>query len=150
MLQKGCLEALHSLSMHYPPASLPDQWECSKHPFTVVEVLLELLQSSRLAWGVQGAYNGALHVSAYYSCTHHCFSAHSELLELCSNVFLSCGLENTSRSRTSGLTWGVFEDVPLVQFADYFLSHNIKILSIYVHIVEEREPEIREKVVLKI
>lgn len=53
-LQMGCLEALHLLCTRYPPASVPTQWDCSKQPFTMIEILSELLKSSRLAWGVQG------------------------------------------------------------------------------------------------
>lgn len=56
---------------------------------------------------------------------------------------------NTSHTKTTSFTWGLFEDAPLIQFAEYFLSHNIKLLSVYVHIVEEREPEIRDKVYFK-
>lgn len=54
VLQKGCLEALHMLSIHYPPASLADQWGCNSQPCTIIKILLQLLESSRLAWGVQG------------------------------------------------------------------------------------------------
>lgn len=53
-LQKGCLEALHQLSTYYPPASLPTQWGCSQQPCTIIEILLELLESSRIPWGIQG------------------------------------------------------------------------------------------------
>ena len=55
-LQLGCLEALHLLSVRYPPASVPAEWDCVQPPFSLIEVLSELLKSSRLAWGVQGQY----------------------------------------------------------------------------------------------
>ena len=42
-------------------------------------------------------------------------------------------------------TWALGDD-SLVQFANYFLVHNVKLLCLFVHIIEEREPEHREKV----
>ena len=74
------------------------------------------------------------------------YEAHSELLELSANIFLSCGMANMSYARNTNPVWGLFEDPDLVRFAECFLSHNIKLLSIFVHIVEEREPEVRDKV----
>lgn len=50
------------------------------------------------------------------------------------------------RASTGSPNWGALEDATLVQFATNFLSHNVKLLSIFVHVIEEREPEIREKV----
>ena len=55
-LQNGCLEALHVLSIHYPPASLPAQWGCLNPPFTIMEIVFQLMESSRLAWGIQGTF----------------------------------------------------------------------------------------------
>lgn len=47
---------------------------------------------------------------------------------------------------TAGSLWESLGDDTLVQFATDFLSHNVKLLSIFVHIIEERDPEIRDKV----
>lgn len=55
-LQMGCLEALHLLCLHYPPPCVPSQWKCSTPPFTPIQILFDLLNSSRLAWSVQGTY----------------------------------------------------------------------------------------------
>ena len=76
------------------------------------------------------------------------FKAQSELLELSGNVFLACGMVNMLHTNTTRPTWGLLDDPHLVLFADYFLSHNVKLLSVFVHIVEEREPEIRDKVLI--
>lgn len=53
---------------------------------------------------------------------------------------------NMLGTNTAHPTWGLLDDPHLILFADYFLSHNVKLLSVFVHIVEEREPEIRDKV----
>ncbi len=143
MLQKGCLEALHLLSTHYPPTSLPLQWGCTNQPCPLIVILYQLLDSCRLAWGVQGIriHNLSLEYSIYYVCV-----GHIELLELSSSIFLSCGLVNVHNLDIAEATSGVFKDETMVQFADYFLSHNIKLLSIFVHIIEERQPEPKDKV----
>lgn len=53
-LQKGCLEALHLLCQHYPPPSMPGVWGCLEKPYSILSVLLQLLTSSRVVWGIQG------------------------------------------------------------------------------------------------
>ena len=73
-------------------------------------------------------------------------SAQSELLELCSSIFLSCGVSNMQDEGSANTAWGALNDNTLVQFATNFLSYNIKLLSVFVHIVEQREPESRDKV----
>ena len=45
-----------------------------------------------------------------------------------------------------GAVWGALKDDTLVQFAMDLLAHAIKLLSIYVHIIEQREPEVHDKV----
>lgn len=42
--------------------------------------------------------------------------------------------------------WGALGDQTLTEFAGNFLSHVVKLLCMFVHIIEEREPEVREKV----
>ena len=59
-LQKGCLEALHLLSYHYPPATMPDVWGCLDKPYSILTVLLQLLTSSKIVWGIQGNINFTL------------------------------------------------------------------------------------------
>lgn len=56
-LQRGCLEALHCLSLHYPPPSLPHLWGCVQSTCTLLAILQELLNCSRLAWGIQGTHS---------------------------------------------------------------------------------------------
>ena len=53
LFQRGCLEALHLLSLRFPPSALPEQWGCLNDPFTHIEMMNQLLKSSRLAWMVQ-------------------------------------------------------------------------------------------------
>lgn len=57
-LQKGCLEALHSLVSHYPPATLPWAWGCEgargKRTCTALQLSLSLLTGSKLGWSIQG------------------------------------------------------------------------------------------------
>lgn len=81
-----------------------------------------------------------------YIVKKNCLLAQSELLELSSSIFLSCGVHNMRHESSSSLAWGALKDDTLVQFATNFLSHNIKLLSVFVHIIEQREPEMRDKV----
>lgn len=66
-----------------------------------------------------------------------CFLAHGDLLEVTTSVFLSCSLSHLSPST----------DRPVTQ-ATQLLGHVIKLLSVFVHVIEEREPEIKEKVIV--
>ena len=50
------------------------------------------------------------------------------------------------QSSSANPVWGALDNDTLVQFATFFLSHNVILLSVFVHIVEQREPEIRDKV----
>lgn len=58
-LQRGCLEALHKLSLQYPPLSLPEEWGCAHYPCTILATVQPLLESSRLTWGIQGEQHQA-------------------------------------------------------------------------------------------
>ena len=58
-LQKGCLEALHALVAHYPPAALPWAWGCEGGrggggTCTTLQLSLSLLTGSKLGWSIQG------------------------------------------------------------------------------------------------
>ena len=67
------------------------------------------------------------------------------------SIFLSCWMTNAQHDRTAtGSVWGGLEDHSLIQFASDFLSHTVKILSIFVHIIEERDPEIKDKVYINV
>ena len=44
------------------------------------------------------------------------------------------------------MAWGAIEGEELAHFASFILSHNVKLLSLFVHIIEGREPELQEKV----
>ena len=68
-------------------------------------------------------------------------AAHGDLLEVTTSVFLSCAL---SHLPTPGKLWSE-ENSPVAQ-ATHLLSHVVKLLSVFVHVIEEREPELKEKV----
>lgn len=76
------------------------------------------------------------------------FLAQSELLELSSSIFLSCSVRNMQHQTPNNPSWGALRGDTLLLFATNFLSHNVKLLSVFVHIIEQREPEIREKVLM--
>ena len=68
------------------------------------------------------------------------------MLELGSSIFLSCGLAIIHHLEVTDTVWKVINQKTVLDCANTFLSHSVKLLSIFVHIIEEREPEIREKV----
>lgn len=55
-------------------------------------------------------------------------------------------MANVQHASDASTVWGGLEDDTLIQFASTFLSHNVKLLSVYVHIIEGRDPEVRDKV----
>ena len=71
-------------------------------------------------------------------------TAHCELLELSGSVFLGCTLANMQLSAQSGQSWSALSEPSLVSHAGRLLNHTVKLLSIFVHIIEHREPEPKE------
>ncbi len=67
------------------------------------------------------------------------YTAHGDLLEVTTSVFLSCALSHLPSSGKSSA------GSPIAQ-AKQLLGHVVKLLSVFVHVIEEREPEIKEKV----
>lgn len=106
--------------------------------------------SSLLSWlGVFKVWNIKKYTVHVIALINKFIIAHSELLEVSGSVFLSCWMVNMQHTKTtspSSSVWGALEDDTLIQFASNFLSHNVKLLSIFIHIIEERDPEIRDKV----
>ena len=135
--------------MKFPPTSLPEQWGSLEHSFTLIEVMDQLLKSSRLSWMVQSKFsicslpveNGRMLINIVCCCLLFVL-AHCALLEISSSAFLSCGIFNMKKVNKA---WAL-ENESLIQFADHFLVHNVKLLCLFVHIIEERDPELREKV----
>lgn len=71
-------------------------------------------------------------------------TAHCEILELSGSVFLGCALANMQLSAQSGQSWSALSEPLLVSHAGKLLNHTVKLLSIFVHIIEHREPEPKE------
>ena len=72
--------------------------------------------------------------------------AHGDMLEVTTSVFLSCALAHMPLSTPGGQSWSAISDPFLVSQATQLLGHTLKLLCVLVHVIEQREPEIREKV----
>ena len=148
-LQRGCLEALHILCQAFPPPSLPDPWGCRHVVPTLLSTSISLLSASHLAWTVQGRkYLPSLQPS---NTTYTFSTGHQQLMDVCSDVFLTCSLSAMTRSAqcgqatpTSGPGWAALGDPDLVGYADLLLRHTARLLALFVHVIEGREPETRE------
>lgn len=69
------------------------------------------------------------------------------MLEVVTSLFLSCALAHMPQNvPASGQAWSAFSDSVLVTQATKLLNHTMKLLCVLIHIIEEREPESREKV----
>ncbi|CAI7995434.1 Huntingtin [Geodia barretti] len=127
-LQRGCLEALHMLCSVFPPASMPQAWGCDCHIPSLLPTTLSLLTASQLAWTVQGQ---------------------QQLLDVSSSLFLSCSLSAMDRLVQSGQPpssspWAALGDSELSAHAAVLLRHVGRLLAVFVHVLEGREPETRE------
>ncbi|KAL5499651.1 hypothetical protein EMCRGX_G011104 [Ephydatia muelleri] len=124
-LQKGCLEALHSLVSHYPPATLPWAWGCEgargKRTCTALQLSLSLLTGSKLGWSIQG---------------------HIELLNLSSDLFLACALSSLDQGVRGGGAWSALCSPVLASHASCLLVHCAKLLTVFVHIMEGKDPDV--------
>lgn len=87
-----------------------------------------------------------VHVYMMCMCVMHLSVAHGDMLEVTTAVFLSCALAHMPQIKTGGQSWSAISEPSLVSQATQLLGHTVKLLSVLVHVIEQREPEIREKV----
>ena len=142
--QRGCLEALYLLCQAFPPPSVPEWWGCQHGIPSLLPTSLSLLTSSHLAWTVQGRFYPLCPRGYWCSPT-----GQQQLLDVCSDVFLACSLSAMTRSAQSGLTlpasgWAALGGSDLAGHAILLLQHVARLLALFVHVIEGREPETRE------
>ena len=151
-LQRGCLEALHTLCSVFPPAMLPQAWG-SDHNTPLLPTVISLLTASYLAWSVQGvclplrAGSESLPICL---CVSLPLTGQQQLLDVCSALFLSSSLSasnqlaQTDQSVSSSSSWAAVGGGDLAKLATVLLQHVARLLAVFVHILEGREPETRE------
>ena len=82
-------------------------------------------------------------------CIYCCISAaHCEVLQTVNSLYLASTLSQLQQTSQAGQSWGALKEPLLRECATVLLTHIIKVLCVYVHIIEERDPEAREKVEL--
>lgn len=129
----------------FPPASMPQAWGCDCHIPSLLPTTLSLLTASQLAWTVQGMGNMALSFLTHYSSS----TGQQQLLDVSSSLFLSCSLSAMDRLVQSGQPlssspWAALGDPELSAHAAVLLRHVGRLLAVFVHVLEGREPETRE------
>ena len=55
-------------------------------------------------------------------------------------------LSQLQQTSQAGQSWGALKEPVLRECASVLLTHVVKLLCVYVHIIEERDPEAKEKV----
>ena len=77
-------------------------------------------------------------------------AGHQQLLDVCSALFLSVSLSAVDRCVRSGQSpassagWAALDDTDLATHALLLLRHVGRLLAVFVHVLEGREPETRE------
>lgn len=75
-------------------------------------------------------------------------AAHCEVLQTVNSLYLASTLSQLQQTSQAGQSWGALKEPLLRECATVLLTHIVKVLCVYVHIIEERDPEAREKVAL--
>lgn len=81
------------------------------------------------------------HDVCYISATAHC-----EVLQTTSSLYLASTLSQLQQTSQTEQLWSASKDPVLRECASILLMHIVKLLCVYVHIIEERDPEAKEKV----
>ena len=63
-----------------------------------------------------------------------------------SSLYLASTLSQLQQTSQAGQSWGALKEPVLRECASVLLTHIVKVLCVYVHIIEERDPEAKEKV----
>ena len=70
---------------------------------------------------------------------------HSQLLQLSSALFLACALDSLHQAANEGRGWeGGTERVGVVRHSTTLLLHIMKLLNIFQHVIEGKDPEDKE------
>ncbi|XP_019850343.1 PREDICTED: huntingtin-like isoform X2 [Amphimedon queenslandica] len=126
--QRGALEALCVLADEYPPPTLPGMWGVNGSDCGLLEMVLQLLRGSWLSWQVA---------------THH------QLLQLSTSLFLACALDSLHQSASEGKVWDSgLERAGVVRHSTTLLLHVMKVLNIFQHVIDNKDPEEKEKKVI--
>lgn len=72
--------------------------------------------------------------------------AHCEVLQTTCSLYLASSLAQLQQTPPTGQPWGALKEPVLRESASVLLMHVVKLLCVYVHIIEERDPEAKEKV----
>ena len=77
-----------------------------------------------------------------------CTSAtvHCEVLQTASSLYLASTLSQLQQTSQTEQQWSSSKDPVLRECASVLMMHAVKLLCVYVHIIEERDPEAKEKV----
>lgn len=62
------------------------------------------------------------------------------------SLYLASTLSQLQHTSQAGQPWGALKEPLLREYATVLLTHIVKVLCVYVHIIEERDPEAKEKV----
>ena len=70
---------------------------------------------------------------------------HNQLLQLATSLFLACALDSLHQAASEGRVWeGGTERVGVVRHSTTLLLHVLKILNIFQHVIDNRDPEEKE------
>ena len=72
--------------------------------------------------------------------------AHCEALQTTNSLYLASTLSQLQQNPQAEQSSGVLKEPVLQEYASGLLMHVVKLLCVYVHIIEDRDPEMKEKV----
>ena len=74
-------------------------------------------------------------------------ATHHQLLQLSTSLFLACALDSLHQSASEGRVWDSGQErVGVVRHSTTLLLHVMKILNVFHHVIENKDPQEKEKV----
>lgn len=138
--QLGCIETLTQLSLLYPTTIYNNNWSC----FQNITIPKQRRNSQTEKTSITSS-SGLFHMCVSLlnsSIIGYDLTCQQNLLKLSGNLFAAitvCNLKELSLENTNEL-WDIFTDKSLCELCEALLTHVMKLLNIFHHVLDEIVP----------
>ncbi|XP_022909585.2 huntingtin [Onthophagus taurus] len=150
----GCIETLCLLSQTYPCTVYKSSWNCFKN-FNFQQEKTIFQRSNSIIGNISSICESNvscakdllnISISLFSHITVYDLNFHSNLLKFTGNLFAGKCLQDLQLSsdtlENNRPLWDMFNDKSLRELSETFLTHIIKLLNVFMHVIEEITPQI--------